>query len=1700
MTYSNADAFSRLIKIEGSWGTTNLPPVTLEWREASTNDIQRNTFTINEDFHIVTLPNFTHVGFISEDLNSDGLTDIISCFYPNNASINNGRGEGVIFLNKGNNEYRSNGSYTLGLNCKDDPFTYKSQNCIADFMGDGNKELVIPIINGKNQMQLFLPQTSSGTSHQLSLSSSEMPAYAIGCLYNNGKDCFVLIDKGKNTQNNGHGMNITYKNDMGIIQWCSCYIPLPQSPKKIFIADYNADGVKDLLVLRESGYTIFWNKGVAEGNMPFSNDSKTAGRNLKDTWIVQPGDFNGDGLTDFVSNQTNDDNWNFYLNNGNGTFAEKTAIVMEGVHDCTFTDRDDNRLACHVLDFNCDGKDDIVITWAKYKKKGVLSEYGDFQKTYTYWLTSDGSSLSLVKTASSNKDSDALNGYFMTGDFSGDGLIELVNYGYNCYGSTNSNTSPSWNLYKNSKSNTNSNKITKVKNGTVGTTTSISYSTLCDADVYSKGKNCVYPLIELQVPLSVVKTVSQNIAYNSYTTNYLYKGLRAHLRGRGLLGFTTIEANNTTTGEKRSTTVKSLNDTYYEPSKITSTITLGGKTSTTETTMKVVPYYGKCHFTYPQTIKQTDFYGDVITTTNDYSNGYYLTKQHTEYGGPNMYKEVVYSSFRKVGGVSKPQKVKTTQKHSDDASAFSQETIYEYANNGTITKMVENAPTEESDTHPVTHEYTYYPLGNLKTHTVSASSITTVTTSFTYDGTNRYVTSENSSANSLVANYTYDKLGRLTKKQEGLRDSFQTTNYSYDAVGNITKITYPDSTITTYTRSWGTNGYKAYKVTATTTAQAPVTTWYDNIGREVISSTSGEKGISLTTSTNYNAQNGKVSMQSKSIGNISLTDTYTYNTLGQITKLVSSAGQTINYSHSKRSVTETQANNKYLQRCYDAWGNLSSVSHNYCSSASYKYCSNGQPKTISYGDASSQNYTVATMAYDSSGLQTSLIDVDAGKTTFEYDALGRVIKQTDARGNVTTNTYNASGLLVEQTCGGVTTIYTYNSRLLLTNETSGNQSIEYVYDTHNRLTKKTYTIDGTCLSYLYVYNTTGQMASQTFPDGMTENYTYDSYGNLTTIKINGQRVWELKSYTGTQRVAYLGTAPLTLTTSYGVNGLPEGSVVKKGSSTLHSFGYTFDGATSNLKSRTGMQSGTESFTYDSFDRLTTGTSYFINGNINSKTGIGNYTYDTNKKHAVVQVQNSSNLIQGAANITYNAFNKVSTVTQGSNKLTITYGPNRQRVKTVLVGGSTTTTTLYADNYEQRTAGGVTTSYHYVASPDGLIAVYVKKNGTTTPYYVETDHLGSIVNLYDANGTKQFSATYDAWGKQTITKNAIGLTRGYTGHEHWNQFGLIDMNGRFYDPLIGRFLSPDPYVQAPDNPQNFNRYSYCLNNPLKYTDPTGEWILTWGISNSGFSIGLNFAPYPFGCGINVDWSNGFSLGVYGEVGYRAGGTCLGTGIYADQGFSYNFKHNEWSTFASEGTYASVGPFTAGGSVNQNYNITNDVFCNDLSVNIGLGWGGNNYGYSFGANYTFGDNGGWSWSFGGNYVYEKPTHEKEFVQHIDGDGTIEFGNVTANDYNNLPDDQKSRYKTNIIDNPSVEVDDPLVSFKLHKDCKKITELVVNENTTVGVGPNNSYTFSNQNGLYIPKSTVIIGIKQVGTITHKQLMRMHRHHNFNHHRFHK
>ena len=107
---------------------------------------------------------------------------------------------------------------------------------------------------------------------------------------------------------------------------------------------------------------------------------------------------------------------------------------------------------------------------------------------------------------------------------------------------------------------------------------------------------------------------------------------------------------------------------------------------------------------------------------------------------------------------------------------------------------------------------------------------------------------------------------------------------------------------------------------------------------------------------------------------------------------------------------------------------------------------------------------------------------------------------------------------------------------------------------------------------------------------------------------------------------------------------------------------------------------------------------------------------------------------------------------------------------------------------------------------------------------------------NASGVAVATNSYDAWGRLRnpttlvpFAHNAqptLTLRRGYTGHEHLPEFGLINMNARLYDPVIGRMLTPDPFVQAPNFSQSYNRYSYCLNNPLSYSDPSGEKWKWW----------------------------------------------------------------------------------------------------------------------------------------------------------------------------------------------------------------------------------------------------------------------------------
>ncbi len=114
-------------------------------------------------------------------------------------------------------------------------------------------------------------------------------------------------------------------------------------------------------------------------------------------------------------------------------------------------------------------------------------------------------------------------------------------------------------------------------------------------------------------------------------------------------------------------------------------------------------------------------------------------------------------------------------------------------------------------------------------------------------------------------------------------------------------------------------------------------------------------------------------------------------------------------------------------------------------------------------------------------------------------------------------------------------------------------------------------------------------------------------------------------------------------------------------------------------------------------------------------------------------------------------------------------------------------------------------------------------------YVISDHLGSVWALANEQGDFVEKYAYDPWGNRRNPTNwsladrrtTRKTSRGYTLQEHLDGFGVINMNGRVYDPMLSRFLSPDPFIQAPGSAISHNRYAYCMNNPFMYTDPTGE---------------------------------------------------------------------------------------------------------------------------------------------------------------------------------------------------------------------------------------------------------------------------------------
>ena len=434
----------------------------------------------------------------------------------------------------------------------------------------------------------------------------------------------------------------------------------------------------------------------------------------------------------------------------------------------------------------------------------------------------------------------------------------------------------------------------------------------------------------------------------------------------------------------------------------------------------------------------------------------------------------------------------------------------------------------------------------------------------------------------------------------------------------------------------------------------------------------------------------------------------------------------------------------------------------------------------------------------------------------------------------------------------------------------------------------------------------GSIASVVYPGGLAIGYVYDANGYLMAKKYNNVEFKSLAFYDGiTTKYKLLntfGSKAVTLSTDGHVKSVDINCQGHK-----NFFEYEYDSATDNLLSRTGVNSQKETFTYDGVDRLTSVSyngqrnliiKYANDGNILNKLDVGNYEYGQ-KPHAVMSVNNIRRIIPSATLSTeFNELGRIGRIDDGNSLTSVdfVYGPDMQRWKsTSYNNGVVEKTTFYDTDYDKVIdKNGNVTEFIYV---DDNFVMLRKDNGTFLPYVVVKDNIGSIISIYAGDGTQVYSASYDAWGKQTVTMNKIGFIRGYCGHEMLNDYQIINMNGRLYDPVLGRFLSPDNFVQTPDFSQNYNRYSYCLNNPLKYTDPSGEF---WNLI-IGAAIGGVFNWITHGCQFNAEGLGYFATGALaGSVG---AGIASGTSVAMAGG-------NFWSGFAGLANGISSTGFWAG----------------------------------------------------------------------------------------------------------------------------------------------------------------------------------------------
>lgn len=746
-------------------------------------------------------------------------------------------------------------------------------------------------------------------------------------------------------------------------------------------------------------------------------------------------------------------------------------------------------------------------------------------------------------------------------------------------------------------------------------------------------------------------------------------------------------------------------------------------------------------------------------------------------------------------------------------------------------------------------------------------------TTFAYNY-NYGVKSSTTDPNGVSVSWLYDNFARRTRESRpdatystwGYEDCISATCWGEaDLRMRVTETQYSPTTVVVRSRKQHLDGFERLRFDG---GDRVLGVWtatqikYDSLGRK------------QDVYQPYSSASNGYHRFSYDVLNRPTTDTW-YSPSGSIDRTTSIA-----YAGLKATYTDAKGN--ATQKWTDVTGKLRRIiDPSPGGTTNYTYDSFGNLKQIQ--DATSK---LTTYTYNIRGSRTSALDPDTGSSTFTPNSLNELELQVDAKGQMTTFTYDKLGRLLTrlepESATPTTWVYGTSAALkeigrLKTVSKLDGYGESYTYDSLGRPASVTYTED-TTYQVNYTYNNIGALDVVTYPTStsgyrlaLKHNY---SYGFLQQVKDNASSAtyWTLNSANdySSPVTELLGNA-VTTTSGYEplTNELTSRKVGSGGlTNNLQDLTYRWDD-NGNLDQRQDLaQSLTETLTYDALNRLKTATvtggtplniDYDAAGNIKNKSDVSatDYDYTTNQAGCTYTglpaqphaVRNASGVVycydangnmtkRGGSNITWYSYNQPNSIASGSNSTQFNYNASYQRWRQVAVDAGATTTTYYVGGILEKVVrpGGVTEYRHLIPTGSGT-AIYIRRSdATNNTYYMTTDHLGSGDLVLGSSGNVLARESFTPFG-QRRGSNWQGLPsagdmavfgsvsrRGFTGHEMLDAVGLVNMNGRVYDPRIGRFLSADPIIQTISFSQALNPYTYVMNNPLTLIDPSGySWL-------------------------------------------------------------------------------------------------------------------------------------------------------------------------------------------------------------------------------------------------------------------------------------